>query len=140
MAVATIAHSAAHTKHRSHKPSARRERGIALFRAHPDGIIRTGPHSYRVRSGSDRLTFYTVITRKGLEFCDCPDFFERCEAEGEFCKHIHAALCFIRCSGECADCKVRLLHRDLYEVGADHLTWFEGDELCGECAFSAGVR
>jgi hypothetical protein len=39
----------------------------------------------------------------------------------------------------CADCNERFRGRDLIVVSDDHLTWFEGDELCRECACGHGV-
>ena len=33
----------------------------------------------------------------------------------------------------------RFTGRDLFEVGDDHLTFFEGDELCLPCAVKHGV-
>ena len=40
---------------------------------------------------------------------------------------------------ECEGCRERYAGRDLYEVGEDHPTFFEGDELCGTCAVRHGV-
>ena len=34
----------------------------------------------------------------------------------------------------CAGCSGRFRVRDLFEVGDDDLTYFEGDDLCRECA------
>jgi len=39
----------------------------------------------------------------------------------------------------CDSCGGRFGGRDLHPVGGDHLTFFEGDELCGECARRHGV-
>ncbi len=39
----------------------------------------------------------------------------------------------------CAGCGDRFAGRDLFEVGDDHLTFFEGDELCRGCATKHGV-
>ncbi len=44
-----------------------------------------------------------------------------------------------RSSEECFDCHRRFLGRDLYEVGEDNLTFFEGDLLCRNCAGHHGV-
>ena len=41
--------------------------------------------------------------------------------------------------GTCADCGGRFSGRDLFEVSDDHLTFFEGDELCRSCARNHGV-
>ena len=122
------------------KADPRKERGDDLFRERKADIWNCGPYTYRVPSESAENTVYIVFIRPGQEFCPCPDFRERCADQGICCKHLHAAKKWAKCSGQCADCKVRLLHRDLYEVGEDHLTWFEGDELCEPCAGSAGIR
>ncbi len=39
----------------------------------------------------------------------------------------------------CAGCAGRFRGRDLFEVGDDNLTFFEGDLLCGPCARRHGV-
>ncbi len=39
----------------------------------------------------------------------------------------------------CADCGGRFSGRELFEVADDHLTFFEGDELCRSCARDHGV-
>jgi hypothetical protein len=39
----------------------------------------------------------------------------------------------------CAGCGGRFIGRDLFEVSDDHLTFFEGDELCRSCARSHGI-
>jgi hypothetical protein len=39
----------------------------------------------------------------------------------------------------CAGCGGSFSGRDLLEVSDDHLTFFEGDELCRSCARSHGV-
>lgn len=44
-----------------------------------------------------------------------------------------------RPSEKCFDCHRRFLGRDLYEVGEDNLTFFEGDLLCEACAIAHGV-
>ena len=38
----------------------------------------------------------------------------------------------------CASCGGRFSGQDLFEVGDDHLTFFEGDELCRSCARNHG--
>ena len=39
----------------------------------------------------------------------------------------------------CVGCGGRFSGRDLFEVPDDHLTFFEGDELCRSCARNHGV-
>lgn len=109
------------------------EQGLQLFRDHSADIWRVEPHLYRVPSRTSSTTVYLVTTRRGAEFCPCEDH----HWTGLRCIHLVAALTFRARSGECADCKRRVLHRELYEVEAGHLTWFEGDELCHDCAGKA---
>jgi hypothetical protein len=115
----------------------RARRALALYRDHAGEITQVAPWTYAVPSCSgDGL--HQVCVRPGHEACTCRDF-EHHGAETP-CKHIIAALVWRAKSAECAACKVRRLRRELYEVGPDHLTWYEGDELCHECAGRAGVR
>lgn len=39
----------------------------------------------------------------------------------------------------CAGCRGTFQGRDLFEVRDDHLTFFEGDELCRWCARNHGI-
>ena len=39
----------------------------------------------------------------------------------------------------CAGCRGRFQGRDLFEVRDNHLTFFEGDELCRSCARKHGI-
>lgn len=41
--------------------------------------------------------------------------------------------------GGCAACSASGLEHELYPVPEDHLTFFGGDELCGECAQHHGL-
>ncbi len=41
--------------------------------------------------------------------------------------------------GSCADCGTGGEEAELYPVSQDHLTFFGGDELCGECARRHGA-
>ena len=122
------------------KQEIRHARGCALCRERSADIWQVAPHTYRVPSASDENTVYIVCTRKGFEFCPCTDFREWCAEQDILCKHIHAANNWRLKSEECADCKVRLLVWHLHLVGEDHLTFYEDDYLCGECASKAGVR
>lgn len=74
--------------------------------------------------------------------CSCPDAHRR----GKGCKHALAVWALVRASArpaprlrECAGCLGRFEGRELVEVGDDHLTFFEHDELCGPCALEHGV-
>jgi hypothetical protein len=53
--------------------------------------------------------------------------------------HIVAAERVGKCSGVCDGCGERVWRRDLFEVGDDNLTFFEGDELCRPCSRVHGV-
>ena len=61
----------------------------------------------------------------------------------ELCSGTGHAMAFIYPKGKrlrgCASCGERFLGRDLFAVGEDHLTFFEGDELCRPCARRHGV-
>ena len=39
----------------------------------------------------------------------------------------------------CASCRGRFQGRELFEVGDDNLTFFEGDVLCRSCAQNHGI-
>ena len=39
----------------------------------------------------------------------------------------------------CTSCGRRFSGQDLFEVGDDHLMFFEGDELCRSCARNHGI-
>lgn len=117
----------------------REERGYALFRDYSGEIWRVEPYLYRVPSCSGN-TVYLVTTKRGAEYCPCPDFEYRGSRNGSRCKHLEAALIFRSKSGECASCKTRVLRRELVEVVGDHPIFFVADELCGECAKRHGIR
>ncbi len=111
------------------RPSTREIRGIALYRDHADEI-RFERGVWLVPSLSTATTVYEVrIGTKGVS-CECRDFGFR----GVACQHIHAATVARSKTRECAGCSGRFRGRDLFEVGDDDLTYFEGDELCRECA------
>jgi hypothetical protein len=63
--------------------------------------------------------------------CECADF----EHRDEPCKHVHTAALAQSKSGTCSCCGQRVLSRFLSEVIEDDglLSWFAGDELCGDC-------
>jgi len=111
-------------------------RGLKLFEEHGGLIERVAPDFYLVPS-QDGTRFYHVDYRD--ETCDCPDH----EHRGVTCVHVYAVgvkLAKRRAkASRCDGCGGRFPRRDLFEVGDDHLTFFEGDELCGACALGAGV-
>ena len=69
------------------------------------------------------------------ESCECPDF----EQRGLPCKRVYAAWIARSKSGECVGCGRKVRFRDLHEVGDDHLTFFENDEVCEACAMAHGI-
>ncbi|MDP9480448.1 MAG: hypothetical protein M3R38_33105 [Actinomycetota bacterium] len=88
--------------------------------AHRSG---TGAGAYEVRVG----------IRPERNRCECRGF-----ASHKHCSHIVAAGRVAKKSAVCDGCGVRTWSRDLVEVGADSLTFFEGDELCRPCARAHG--
>ncbi len=110
----------------------RHERGIALGIEKFEEIVRVGPWEWEVPSCSgDHAYVVNLKTRT----CPCPDR----TPEGEEDKHVVAA-CYKKAkTATCIGCGGRFRHRDLFDVGEDSLTFFEGDVLCGGCARDHGV-
>ncbi len=112
----------------------------------------------RVREGRARFLVSgsggaVYVVDPGNWSCSCPDHHRR----GAGCKHSIACWALWRASARpdlpgvevaedprdivaasrfrsCAGCSGRSHGRDLFEVGNDDPTYFEGDELCRECA------
>lgn len=97
----------------------------ASFRA--DGVAGV----YRVPSCTGEATYTVRLVPEA--YCSCPDF-----RKGE-CKHVHAVRVVRKVSALCAGCSKRFRHRDLFDVGEDSLTFFEGDLLCEPCACAHGI-
>lgn len=117
------------------RPSTRELRGIALYRDHADEI-RFERGVWLVPSLSEATTVYEVrIGTRGAS-CECRDHCYR----GVSCMHVHAATIAKAKTRTCAGCSGRFRGRDLFEVGGDDLTYFEGDELCRDCAPGHGVH
>lgn len=110
----------------------REERGIALFSERGDEIEHVKGWIWLVSSCSGNAP-YAVDLKS--ESCECPDF-QQC---GFPCEHVYAARIARAKSGECAGCSRKARYRKLHEVGDDHLTFFEGDALCEQCAIDHGV-
>ncbi len=113
----------------------RLECGAELYREHFERFSYAGGGVFVVPSGSDLALAYEVTLREGVERCECADHAHRAGR----CKHIIGARIFKARTGTCAGCGERHRFRDMHEVGDDHLTFFEGDELCRRCAAAAGV-
>jgi hypothetical protein len=114
------------------RKTTRHERGIALAQEHFEKIIRIAPWTWSVPSCSGEHR-YIVDLKHGL--CTCPDH----PPAGERCKHETAARYVKAKTATCSGCSERGRHQDLYEVGEDNLTFFEGDLLCHGCACAHGV-
>ena len=115
----------------------REQRGLALWREHAAEIrFDAAERVWLVPSTSDSGTsvYEVTIGRNGAS-CECRDF----EFRGSGCKHIVAATVARAKTGRCDGCGGRFPRRDMYEVGDDNLTFFEGDELCRPCAGRHGV-
>ena len=130
MDTATVAHG--------EREGTRESRGLALYREHGHLIEKVAPDFYLVPSlASPGERFYHVDYRD--ETCDSPDH----EHRGAACLHVYAVgvkLAKRRGSASrCDGCGERFPRRDMYEVEADHLTFFEGDELCRPCAIHHGI-
>lgn len=113
-------------------PTTRFERGIALAQERFEEITRVAPWIWSVPSCSD-AGVHTVNLKTGE--CSCPDR----TPEDETDKHVVAARYKKAKTATCIGCGGRFRHRDLFDVGEDSLTFFEGDVLCGGCADAHGV-
>ncbi len=113
-------------------PSTRYERGIALGIEKFEDIVRVAPWEWEVPSCSGETVYLANLKHSA---CSCPDR----PPAGEVCKHETAARYKKAKTATCIGCGGRFLHRDLYDVGEDSLTFFEGDVLCGGCASAHGV-
>ncbi len=77
---------------------------------------------------------YTVRYTARDESCECPDW----QIRGATCYHVLAAAVVRAKTGICAGCGRRFRRRELLEVGAGSLTFFEHDQVCGACARDHG--
>ena len=128
--------SLAHPAHPSTQPkTTRHERGIALGIERFDEIVRVGPWEWEVPSCSASPGDHAYVVNLKTRTCPCPDR----TPEGEQDKHVVAARYKKAKTATCIGCGGRFRHRDLYDVGEDSLTFFEGDVLCGGCARDHGV-
>ena len=114
-------------------PSTRESRGLALYEEHRDEIRFSGG-LWLVPSQNDVASVYEVRLGR-RESCECRDFARHSEP----CKHVFAATIARSKTRECAGCFGRFRGRDLFEVGGDHLTFFEGEEFCHGCAHTHGI-
>ncbi len=115
-------------------PNTRELRALALAEEHFDQIAashRGGTYAVPSCTGEG---FYSVTYTAREESCECKDW-----EFGHTCKHVLSVAVVRAKTGICCECGRRFRHRDLYPVGEDHLTYFEGDQLCKCCAMGAGV-
>lgn len=114
------------------KEGTRETRGIVLAIEHFDEIVRVAPFTWSIPNSAGDDT-YEVNTKHNT--CTCPD-----HAFNEVrCKHMAAVSYKKAKTALCSSCQERKLHRDLYPVPEDHLTFFDGELLCLECCLDHGV-
>ena len=113
-------------------------RGLGIFELRGDDILRSyqGGGRWLVPSGNEANGLYEVRVgvRPERNRCECRGF-----ASHKHCSHLVAAERVSKRSGVCDGCGERAWRRDLFEVGDDHPTFFEGDDLCRSCARAHGV-
>jgi hypothetical protein len=114
------------------------ERGRRLYAELADEI-RFDPVEkvWLVPSQHDATSVYEVTLGRRGEFCECKDWEYRSPSGG--CVHIILATLKRAKTFRCEGCSNRFPNSELFEAPADHLTWFEGDALCEDCARAHGV-
>jgi hypothetical protein len=125
--------------HPAKESTSRIDRGRNLYAEH-GGQIWFDPVEkvWLVPSQNDATSLYEVTLGALGEYCECVDFEIRHPQGG--CKHIVAATLRKAKTFACCGCGDRFPNRELVEVtDPDHLTFFEGDALCKECAHAHGV-
>lgn len=112
----------------------REKRGLAIARKYFRQIAESWREGgrYTVPSEDGQKRYSVVLL--GSERCECRD-----NQFGHVCKHIVAATVVHAKTRVCAGCNSRVLPRELVEVPEGHLTFFEGDLVCEECARNYGV-
>ncbi len=112
-------------------------RGLGLFELRAGEILASyqGGGRYIVPSGTEAGNLYLVRvgTRPERNRCECRGF-----ASHGHCSHVVAAQRTAKRSAVCDGCGERVWSRELVEVGADSLSFFEGDVLCRRCAREHG--
>jgi hypothetical protein len=119
--------------------TSRIERGRALYAEHADQIwFDRRLRCWIVPSENDGTSVYEVTLSPRGEFCECKDWEYRSPTGG--CVHIIAATLRKAKTFRCEGCGARFPNRELFQVmEPDHLTFFEGDLLCGQCGLDHGV-
>ncbi len=114
---------------------ARTGRGLALFRQRGAEIHHIRGAAWAVPACSSEGVY---IVELATGCCTCPDR----PPKEEVCKHATAATIARAKTAPCSGCGLRHRRRELVELRDDNhddLTYFDGDQLCGECANGAGV-
>ncbi len=111
-------------------------RGLGLFELHAGDILASyqGAGRFLVPSGTAAVAYEVRVgTRPERNRCECRGF-----ASHKHCSHVVSAGRVSKRSGLCDGCGERVWSRDLFVVGADSLSFFEGDSLCRPCARAYG--
>ncbi len=116
----------------------RADRARSLYVAHAETIalsFRAG--TYKVPSGTSTAVYSVRLVP--TPYCSCRDFHAGPLGPLGECKHVSVVRVVRKATAPCAGCGRRFRHRELVEAGDGHLTFFEGDVLCPECAGAHGV-
>jgi hypothetical protein len=115
------------------------ERGRRLYAEHADEIrFDSVEKVWLVPSQHDATSVYEVTLGSRGVYCECKDFEYRSPACG--CVHIIAATLCKAKTFRCEGCGERFPNGEMFQVmDGTHLTFFEGDCLCRECAGWHGV-
>ncbi len=105
-------------------------RGVRLYR---NGAVEHKDHGWTV-AGQHNGVHRVSLQR---ETCTCMDH----TARKAPCVHIYAALVARAKTRRCSGCSEPTNRRDLIEVTEDHgsLTFYDGDQICVECAGNHGI-
>src|SRR5215212_5842927 len=118
-------------------PNTRLGRAVLLFEEYGEDIEPIGGEIYMVPDAQG-TGYYRVDYAN--ETCTCQDseFYLELTCKHVFAVGIYRAKRRVR-SFVCEGCRERTPVREGYEVGEDNFTFFEGQRLCGSCAFAHGV-
>jgi hypothetical protein len=133
-------HSMAKTiiAHPAQEPQTRIERGRRLYEEYGDEIVYDRRlRCWLVPSQQEDATSVYEVRLGREETCECKDWEYRSPSGG--CVHIIAATLTRAKSFRCEGCGERFPNSELFEIPEGHLTFFEGDALCEECAGWAGI-
>ncbi len=115
-------------------PNTRELRALDLVESHFEEIAASYRGGRYIVPSLHGEHTYDVIYTRDSESCSCRDW-----EFGHTCYHVLAAAVVRAKTGVCAGCGYRFRHRQLLEVGADSLAFFEGDQVCGGCACDHGI-